>query len=293
MNVQQQQQTQPQQHGVNPLSVMSHLQSQYDARSAQCRFECVLYNKIPANMSAAAFDKPPLIRTAVWEQGLANNPSANKLVPVAVRGYDEMRQRSNLCLAGHCSAIKRFEELSQRIAALKHQIDAKTKQTITDLKQTQLFLSQRLLAVLRAFVCQSQTENQNPNLKTPMSQNELKLQKALERMARESNELLSLFAHVKRVASRMDSDRKGFVVQSDAEHLSAEAMQQMFAFLKQQQNFVHLLAKTVQTDIKHLDVVRHGMPTQIQNKAQRQRQHFGGGAAVARNRNRRNVSALF
>jgi len=294
--------------GDNPLHQIKQIADQYDASHGMCRFETILYNKLPANIPSSSFDKPPMIRTQIWDQGIKNNPSPTELIPVGIRGYQQLNERSNLCLAGHCSAIKRFQEISEKLNALKNEININTKQSIVDLKQMQIHLSLRLLSILRVYVCQvTQSSPQNavassssslhPSSSSSMAiamnlsqstpttttaptmpllcPSELKLKHVLQQMMRESKQLASLYQHVQKLSLQLGMDDgsmyrrnggggsggMGMQMQS-MDHIDASSMKQMFEFLQQQQKFVSLLTKTVQNDVKDLNVIGNGIEPQ-------------------------------
>ena len=299
--------TMPHNPNDNPINDIHNISYQYNPNHPQCRFETVLYNKIPSNMNKATFDKPPLIRTQIWEQGIKNNPSPSDLIPVGIRGYQQLNERSNLCLAGHCSSIKRFQQISEKINQLKEQIDIKTKQTIHDLKQQQIYLSHRLLAILRTYTVKlNETDNSNNNNINNINNNnsslslhsmeinkkngglsmgEMKLKRVLEQMSQESKQLMLLFQNINKLSSHLEIEgvNKGgittdsvmmegrtfvgnnAVILDGLDHPDPNSMQQMFSFLKQQQQFVSLLAKTVQSDIKDMGIIINGLSMQSNN----------------------------
>ena len=260
--------------GDNPMKHIERIYQQYNAQHPLCRFETVLYNKIPSTMNANCFEKPPLIRSQVWDQGIKQNPDHRKFVPVGIRGYNELNQRSNLCLAGHCSTIKRFQEISEKINELKDQINIRTKQTIVDLKQSQTHLSHRLLVILRNYVCKmSAAQSHGANLSEislhSLSGKEMKLKNVLAQMNEESKQLAHLFGHISKLSANFgqnsmlshngsdsgDGELGKHYLNNNADHMDPANMKQMFCFLKQQQQFVQLLAKTVQNDVKDLNVI--------------------------------------
>jgi len=283
----------------NPLQDITNIANQYNPNHTQCRFESVLYNKLPTNISKSSFDKPPLIRTQIWEQGIKNNPSPSNLIPVGIRGYQQLNERSNLCLAGHCSSIKRFQEISEKVNKLKEEIDIKTKQTIHDLKQQQIYLSHRLLSILRTYTVKLNANNQNQNelqqnlnnsslnnsslslhreqKNNGLSMEEMKLKRVLDQMSQESQQLMLLFQHVNKLSSHLEIEGghnkkdllsnnsnstfigNNAVILDGLDHPDPNSMKQMFSFLKQQQQFVGLLAKTVQSDIKDMGVINNGI----------------------------------
>ena len=279
----------------NPLNDIQHIYNQYNGQHSTCRFETVLYNKIPSNINKSTFEKPPLIRPQIWEQGIKNNPSSSELIPVGIRGYKELNERSNLCLAGHCSSIKRFQEISEKVNKLKEEIDIKTKQTIHDLKQQQIYLSNRLLAILRCYVVKMVGNNDNNNSQIILNNNqnvsnlnisslhsssnglskqEMRLKHVLDQMSQESKQLMHLNQHINKLSSQLaiegKTDKNGdiegsfignTVIMEGLNHSNPKNMKRMFTFLKQQQQFVGLLAKTVQNDMKDMSVIMDGIDT--------------------------------
>eukprot|EP01083_Nonionella_stella_P172544 592500_1 len=279
---------------INPMMDISHLHNQYAAQHPECRFETILYNKIPSTMNVKLFDKPPLIRTQIWDRGITNNPYPNKLVPVGIRGYVELNQRSNLCLAGHCTAIKSFQQISEKINILKDEVNIKNKQCITDLKQTQIHQSHRLLAIMRAYIAQMTNDTQSLNDSTltvrshnandlnMLSAKEMKLRNVLNQMKRESKQLINAYGRINKLSYDLDIESRGegvlLSVEGDANdvrepvngfnnHPNQKNMNQMFGFLKQQQMFMQLLSNTVQSDIKDLDVIQNGIQSVQQNNS--------------------------
>jgi len=255
----------------NPMQDIQRIDNQYNSEHPLCRFQSVLYNKIPSSLNANCFDKPPFIRTQIWDQGIRNNPDRNKLVPVGICGYKQLNQRSNLCLAGHCSAIKRFQEISEKVDVLKDEIDIKTKQQITDLKQTQIHLSHRLLAILRCYICTITASQSEDN--TMVTPKEMKLKHVMDQMGREQKGLTNLYGHINKLMEQINMEQphghnaeqqsKHFMnnntlILNDCDHIDPQNMKTMFSFLKQQQNFLQLLAKTVQSDARDLSVIANG-----------------------------------
>lgn len=238
----------------NPMDNIQRIYAQYNAQNPLCRFETVLYNKIPSSMNTNCFDKPPLIRSQVWDQGMKNNPDSSAFVAVGIRGYNELNERSNLCLAGHCSAIKRFEEISEKVNALRDQINIKTKQTIVDLKQSQIHLSHRLLAILRNYVCKMTADQSNC---ANLNSKEMKLKNVLCQMDEESKQLVHLYAHINKLSANLRAEHNANNHGESSKNFinNKSSMKQIFSFLKQQQQFVKLLADTTKNDIKDLNVI--------------------------------------
>merc|ERR1712228_404223 len=122
----------------NPISVINKLLSEYSPNTPNCRFETILYNRVPKD-KIASFEKPPCVRAVLWDQFVSKNPDKQNLVPVAVRGYNELCDRGRLCLAGHLSTINSFSHLANKIKERK-QKDKAIKEKILELKQIQINL---------------------------------------------------------------------------------------------------------------------------------------------------------
>ena len=158
-------------------------------------------------------------------------------------------------------------------------LEPETKQKIDNLKKTQLNLSNRLLAVLRQYACQS-VENQSGgsalvgplgsnqntiNMQSlslratvPLSMKEMEMKSNLDRMTQECREMMTMYAQIGRLSSQMDLNQEMHTMGNVNDHLDPKSMKQMFEFLKQQQAFIQLLAHTMQSDIKDLDIIREG-----------------------------------
>jgi len=267
----------------NGKEAMNHIYAQYKDDNPQCRFQTVLYNQIPDNVHPKKFQKPMLIRSQIWEQGVENNPDPKRLYPVAINGYQELNERSKLCCSAHVKWLKEMEAKDQMIRALREDMEVNTKPMIADMKQTQMHLSHRLLAVLREYVCQSGSNlsgnnalalgaplgsNQNASnislhsmaAALPLSLKEMDMKVNLERMSNECREMMARYMQINRMWTQLgiDGENSSIVVSDAVEHIDAKNMKQMFQFLKQQQNFIQLLSNTVQCDMKDLDIIREG-----------------------------------
>merc|ERR1711972_322355 len=199
--------------------------------------------------------------------------------PVAVAGYDALNCRSKICIAGHVKGLKKVDAGHQIIERMQKELETETKQKIDNLKKTQLNLSNRLLAVLRQYACQS-VENQSggsalvgplgSNQNTinmqalslraavPLSMKEMEMKSNLDRMTQECREMMTMYAQIGRLSSQMDLNQEMHTMGNVNDHLDPKSMKQMFEFLKQQQAFIQLLAHTMQSDIKDLDIIREG-----------------------------------
>jgi len=170
------------------------------------------------------------------------------------------------------------------VNALKDEVNIKSKQTIVDLKQSQIHLSQRLLAILRTYICKiTQANNQNNASLHRLGNQEVKLKNVLAQMNEESKQLVHLYGRVNKMCANLGlnsrENQNGYAngelhrengmamgrqfmtsngMQQQMEHVNPNNMKQMFSFLKQQQQFIQLLAKTVQNDMKDLNVIANG-----------------------------------
>lgn len=270
--------------GSNPMVAVQRIADQYNPQSAGCRFQTVLFNQTPQGVAPSMLEKPPLIRPQIWAQGVQSNPYPKRLIPVAVAGYNDLTLRSELCLSAHVKLQKEMQSKEEALRGLRDRMEVSIKPMIADLKQNQIQLSHRLLAVLRGAVCRMAEEqtlgpNQNAsNLplavalshshlsgrsawESPLSAKELQMKAELDRLSRESRELMAGYSRIHKMWDHLNIDGvtaniRRVTVSNDG--LEPKNMKLMFDFLKQQQSFVQLLASTVQADLKDLAVIRQG-----------------------------------
>jgi len=272
------QQNQAAANGSNPMVAVQHIADQYNPQSANCRFQTVLFNQTPQGVAPPMLEKPPLIRHQIWAQGLQSNPDPKRLVPVAVAGYNDLTLRSELCLSAHVKMQKELQSIEEALRGLRDRMEVAIKPTIADLKQNQIQLSHRLLAVLRGAVCrmtEDQTLGPNQNAsnlplavisgrsawESPLSAKELQMKAELDRLSRESRELMAGYSRIHKMWDHLHVDGVAAGIHRvtvSNEGLEPENMKLMFEFLKQQQSFIQLLASTVKADQKDLEVIRQG-----------------------------------
>ena len=210
----------------------------------------------------------------IWEQGIANNPDSKRLYPVAVTGYEALTVRSKMCIAGQVKGLKKVDVGHQMIKRIQEQMETATKQTIDDLKKTQMDLSRRLLGVLRHIACRSaenhyqsagnalalnqNTINYNMQPSLPLSMREMDMKMNLDRMTQECREMMIMYGQIGRLWAQMDLNREMHTMGNVNDNVDEKSMENLFEFLKQQQAFIQLLANTMQSDIKDLDIIREG-----------------------------------
>jgi len=255
---------------TNPLDEVKAIFDQYDRRSPNCRFECILYNKVPLS-DAHKFHKPPLVRPQVWDQGVKQNPDPKQLVPVAIRGFADLEERANLCLAGHLSCHTVFEDLSNKLNDLRIKINRKLQDDIQELKRTQIVLSRRLLVVMRQYIEISTgqvgriTYNAMPSGALDgrfdtLNPNEMQLKQVLHRLLRESRTIVSQFQHVDELLHTVNSTTGSVaeITRISTEPINPKMMQNMFEFLKNQQQLIRHMTQTIDMDLEDLKVIEKG-----------------------------------
>jgi len=178
--------------------------------------------------------------------------------------YKSLTQRSELCLSDHVKMQKELESNEDALRKLRDRMEVEIKPTIADLKQNEIQLSHRLLAVLRA-VCRRTNRSA---WESPLSEKELQMEAKMDRLSRESRELMARYSRIQRkvwdhlhvdgvAVSKKNMKRRP---PASNEGLEPENMKQMFEFLKQQQSIIQLLDSTVKDDLKVLELFRIRRP---------------------------------
>ena len=276
----------------NPRSVMQRIFSEYNPHSnnPNCRFEAILYNKVPRN-STKYFEKPPWVRAQLWDQFVNNNPDKNNLVPVAVRGYEQLNERGRLCLAGHLSIIKSHSKIIEKINELKYNIEKKIKDKILELKQVQIDLSYRLLVIIKAYIILSQKQQQQQLQNVAMSQQglteqnkqmvavisgltngEKEMKRRLDILTHETRKLHHLMANIDKSMmeianesnfnkNRMDITVGTNVMIDDYNDImdKPENAKMVFNFLSDQTKIISQLMKTVNKDLDDIEIIKGGI----------------------------------
>merc|ERR1712130_696559 len=88
----------------------------------------------------------------------------------------------------------------------------------------------------------------------------MKLKNVLVQMDEESKQLIHLYGHINKLSVNLGLNNHGesskhFMNNKSLNYMNPENMKQMFSFLKQQHQFVKLLADTTKNDIKDLNVI--------------------------------------
>ena len=268
---------------------MQKLYGEYDPQSANCRFEVILYNRVPPN-HVGNFPKPLNVRPQLWDQFVANNPDKANLAPTAMRGYNELDVRSKQCLGGHTKIINHYGQIAERVDALKVDIEKRIKDQIAELKQVQIDLSYRLLVVVRAYILfslKSQREQQGQVMVPPLTVNERTMRDTLQGMANATRELQVLhwifvafslsmihmtslcltqykMAHADRLMAEAGAGTGlavtgGRSTVDEEEVFDEKCMNAMFNCLSDDTKIISYLAKTVQKDYEDLEVMRNGL----------------------------------
>merc|ERR1712129_443903 len=194
------------------------------------------------------------------------------LVPVAVRGYNELCDRSRLCLAGHLSTIKSYQDISKKINVQKEQMK-KTQDVILELKRMQINLSHRLLVVIKTYIHLSVAyQHQNPNVSVVprLTESEKVMKGRLSILMREMQNLNYSMAKVQRMTKRIamtdgyngsnDQMQMNKFHQSEERVVDeAENGKNIFNFLSDQNKIIAFLSKTVQKDMDDLNVMTDGL----------------------------------
>ena len=254
----------------DPKDVMQKLYGEYNPQSPNCRFEVILYNRVPPNqVGNFRLQKPVNVRPQLWDQFVANNPDKTHLAPTAIRGYHDLDIRSKLCFSGHCKMIKSYELIAERVDALKMDIEKRMKDQILELKQIQMDLSYRLLVVIKAYILkslQTQREQQGQVIEAALNVNERRMQEMLEGLVGEARELQYKMAHADRLMAEVGSGMSMAVTETrtvDEEAMfDQKSMNAMFNCLTDDTKIISYLAKTVQKDYDDLEIMRSGLEPQ-------------------------------
>ena len=274
------------------MHVMRRIFSQYNPHenNPDCRFEAILYNKVPKNF-ANYFEKPPCVRAQLWDQFVNKNPDKANLVPVAVRGYDELNDRSKLCLAGHLEIIKNHKMLTDKIDSLKYNIEKKIKDKILELKQIQIDLSYRLLVIIKTYIIMSQRQQRQELQQVATTQQglteenrllvavisgltlgEKEMKQRLDILMRETRGLHYIMANINKSMlevvnaggyneNNMDLTSSNGVDKGNYDDIidKPNNMKAMFNFLTDQTKIISHLTKSVQKDLDDLNVIKNGI----------------------------------
>ena len=267
----------------NPLPKIKKLFNEYNPNTNECRFESILYNKIPKNSNKNNYIKPPNVRTQLWEYALKNNPNPKELIPVCIKGYNELNERSKLCLAGHISTQNYYNKISNKIDKIKHDINNKIKQKIIELKETQINLSNRLLIILREYIVKItnnyKNNNNNNNYNNtfnndllfndnslPLNRNEIQLKntlqtlltdvKLLQKNFYEINELTVNFNNNNNITNN-NNNNYGYNIFNNISN--DKNIDKLYEFLDKNTKLLKYLTQTVHNDLNDLDVILKGM----------------------------------
>lgn len=217
----------------------------YHPGSNECRFETVIYNRVPSHC-VHNFVKPPC-RPEVWERAVRENPDPSSLVPVLVRGFDQLKKRALLYQRGRNSCLAAFDELKSKLQEAKQEQENK-KKMFAEIKKRQLNLSHRFLKILRQYAV---LQGRN----APLFPEEIDLHRRLTQLIPEQHNAQQFQARVEERLSLPRSD-----LQPDSfEVPDQENMKKLYNFLREHQANIWRLMKTVEDDVKVISVMEKGI----------------------------------
>lgn len=281
----------------NPIEELHSISNAYNPGHPDCRFEFILYSKVNnPSRNPIILEKPPLIRPQLWEMANKNNPDNRNLICVPIRSYQQLKERSQICLAGHISKCQMFEKLSNQFNQLRDEIENKTRQEILDLKETQTQLSFRLLVILREYILRLTAQNyitdnvasgmgnitsQGIPIVSPMTDrllyasrntlttDEIRMKNIFHNLFKEIQKLHQKFVTVDdKLQMRKERDQLELSVKAKPKsnidnmpHVlpTNEQMKHIYHVLQQQQSFLFQMTKTVQQDYEDLNVIFKGI----------------------------------
>jgi len=161
-----------------------------------------------------------------------------------MRGFKGLKTRVLLYQKGRNSCIAAFEELQKKIEEAKQEQETK-KKTFTEIKKTQLSLSHRILKILRQFAV---TQHRN----TPLTPEEIDLHRRLTQLIPEQHNKHQFQDRVEETIATLPPQD---LSQTTIESPDAENMKKLFRFLKEHQNNIRRLMKTLEDGKRDIQIL--------------------------------------
>ncbi|XP_049850622.1 uncharacterized protein LOC126323280 [Schistocerca gregaria] len=229
-------------------------------KSPYCSFRHFFYNCVnPAEIHY--YQRPPDFDAYLWDQAMRQNPYPGYMIPHQVSGFKELKQRIEAQDKETEAQLERLAEVESFVASVvqKHSLDTAVR--LDELKRESMLLGHRLLTVstkievLKAHGLAIQPDEDLWRQK--LHNHYLELQKPNKFHGR-LNELAL------RVRMRQAQEgRTSLQMGTPAESLSTSELNQISAFLAQQQvglehliNVLRTHQKNMQTVIEHLDQIK-------------------------------------
>lgn len=233
--------------------------------------------------------QPRNIHPQVWNLFCMRNPHPQKLIPIAVQGYEQLQKRSEFALAGHITCNKAYAQLNKMLDDIKIDIAVRMKRTILELKEVQLDLSLRLLMIFREYICEQtvntvgivQNEGQvsSPSIvvgvngrsfekEMPFTVQELRLKKRMHDLLITVHEVHEEFKAIDSRMIRMRAvlsgirsggGQKSCVFNYDLNENDIQ-MKAMKIFFTEEQKMISYMVNTVKKDMQDLNIMKLGMP---------------------------------
>ncbi|ETO24038.1 hypothetical protein RFI_13120 [Reticulomyxa filosa] len=167
------------------------------------------------------------------------------------------------------------QDLSNKLAELRTKINQKLQEEIETVKRTQIRLSGRMLAVMRQYAIATAVEplvSRNihaygmPSFINPhfsgLQPSERQLKQILKRLVDESRQL----AHeLRRLDEQLSSTSAsgsttvGTRALLPTEKMDTKAMERIYDFLKNQNQFIRHMTQTLETDFQDLKIIEEGI----------------------------------
>lgn len=228
-------------------SQINSIERAYHPDAPQYRFSTTVYNKVhPALRSK--YKPPEGTNQRQYQVAERNNPDPTNLVPVGVKGFEDLTKRIGEQDKANVEYQKKLEEEQKKLVEMRQQHEITTKVEIAKLRKHQSALSHRLLKVMTRIEMQRARD-------IPLLSEEIEFRRKLESAKRNLAKPAQFQARVTELASivRLQEDRP-----NDAAFLptlDTPNAKHIHEFLEKQRRALAQLTSVIRKDLHDTDTM--------------------------------------
>ncbi|KAJ5079834.1 nucleoporin p54 [Anaeramoeba ignava] len=222
-------------------------------------FKYILYN-VRDQSKEVEYQKPDNMDETLWNYSLQNNPDPERLVPIQISGFQDLKTRTEQQKSSIDLQKKELENLSELINELKTNNEFNLKQKYQLCQERQVKLSHKLLRVLSKLEVLKRGE-------TPFSEEEENFRNKLQLIEKELNKpdkfrgkLNQLIPRAKMIEENLANQPTAELLFKDLD-LDTESKETIFDILSQQQKGLEFSIKILRKDLRDIQIM-----SQVLNK---------------------------
>lgn len=229
--------------GFDPQLELIRLTNSYNPKNENFKFNAVLYDKPNKRFIEKQEEKNLTINNDLWERAQEQNPYPKKLVPIIIKGYQQLKNRTIILSQAIKQCKLKQKELIEIVEILKNKQKYEIKKLVADLEKEQIRIGFRIFKVATQFIL-------NSNINKEMTNHELTLVKRIQEI---KTSLISRNNFLTKINFVYDS--KKIAQEHESMKLKKIRVYDLTLLLKKQQYLIRELSQTILADIRRFKLV--------------------------------------